>query len=497
MITTDAVADGATLQNVLRDAARRSFERIDSDGCLSTNDTVLLLASGASGIAADPADLAVAVEQVCQSLAAQLIADAEGATKEITIDVAGAADEDDAVEVGRAIARNNLLKCALFGNDPNWGRVLAAIGTTRAAFDPDQLDVAINGVQVCRTGAAGDDRSGVDLSGRRRPHRGRPARRRRGGHGADQRPLARVRRRELGVLDMRTVAQAMDKAATLVDALPWLARFHDKIIVVKLGGNAMISPELQAAFAEDVMFLRYAGLKPVIVHGGGPQITEHLNRLGIESEFRGGLRVTTPEMVSIVRMVLDRPRQRRDREPAQRPRVVRHRAVRRGRQPAHRRASAGDRRRRGGRHRPGRRRGRRRSVGDAGAHRRRPDPGDRHRGPRPRRAHLQRQRRHRRGRDRRRPERREADRADRRRGPLRRLAGQHRGRQRDRDRRTAALLPGLAAGMVPKMEACLRAVEGGVPRAHVLDGRVPHALLLEIFTSEGVGTMVVPDKEQP
>ena len=166
MITTDAVADGATLQNVLRDAARRSFERIDSDGCLSTNDTVLLLASGASGIAADPADLAVAVEQVCRSLAAQLIADAEGATKEITIDVAGAADEDDAVEVGRAIARNNLLKCALFGNDPNWGRVLAAIGTTRAAFDPDQLDVAINGVQVCRGGAAGDDRGGVDLSGR-------------------------------------------------------------------------------------------------------------------------------------------------------------------------------------------------------------------------------------------------------------------------------------------------------------------------------------------
>src|SRR4051812_26988050 len=103
---------------------------------------------------------------------------------------------------------------------------------------------------------------------------------------------------------MRTREQALAKAATLVDALPWLARFHDKIIVVKYGGNAMTSPQLRAAFAEDVMFLRYAGLKPVIVHGGGPQITDHLNRLGIESQFRGGLRVTTPEAMSIVRMVL-------------------------------------------------------------------------------------------------------------------------------------------------------------------------------------------------
>ena len=102
----------------------------------------------------------------------------------------------------------------------------------------------------------------------------------------------------------RDMERALAKANVLVDALPWLARFHDKIVVVKYGGNAMTSPELQAAFAEDVMFLRYAGLKPVIVHGGGPQITEHLNRLGIESEFRGGLRVTTPETVQIVRMVL-------------------------------------------------------------------------------------------------------------------------------------------------------------------------------------------------
>jgi glutamate N-acetyltransferase / amino-acid N-acetyltransferase len=103
---------------------------------------------------------------VCLGLARQLLADAEGATKEVAVQVVGAAGEDDAVEVGRSIARNNLLKCALFGNDPNWGRVLAAIGTTGAKFEPDELDVAINGVQVCQAGAAGDDRSLVDLSGR-------------------------------------------------------------------------------------------------------------------------------------------------------------------------------------------------------------------------------------------------------------------------------------------------------------------------------------------
>ncbi len=166
VITTDAAADAATLDAALREATRRTFDRLDSDGCMSTNDTVLLLSSGASGMTPEPADLARALDQVCKHLAWQLRADAEGATKEITIDVGGAATEADAVEVGRSIARNNLLKCALFGSDPNWGRVLAAIGTTGAAFEPDQLDVAINGVQVCRGGAAGDDRSLVDLSGR-------------------------------------------------------------------------------------------------------------------------------------------------------------------------------------------------------------------------------------------------------------------------------------------------------------------------------------------
>ena len=290
--------------------------------------------------------------------------------------------------------------------------------------------------------------------------------------------------------------RALAKANILVDALPWLARFHDKIVVVKYGGNAMTSPQLQAAFAEDVMFLRYAGVKPVIVHGGGPQITEHLRRLGLESEFRGGLRVTTPETVSIVRMVLtgqvnadivnmlndhgsfaiglsgeDASLLTAERRPA----IVDGEEIDIG------------------------------QVGDVVE----VDPSAMF-------ALI-----------------------DAGRIPV--LATVARGRdgltynvnadtaaaavavglqaeklivltdveglyadwpnstevisQIDAEQ-LATLLPTLSSGMVPKMEACLRAVEGGVPRAHVIDGRVPHALLVELFTSEGIGTMVRPAKEE-
>lgn len=163
VLTTDADVDAAGLDEALRTATRTTFDRVDSDGCMSTNDTVLLLSSGASGIAPDPAAFAEAVRTVCDDLARQLIGDAEGASKDIRIEVVGAATEDDAVEVGRSIARNNLLKCAIHGEDPNWGRVLSAIGTTSAAFDPDRLNVAINGVWVCKNGSVGEDRDLVDM----------------------------------------------------------------------------------------------------------------------------------------------------------------------------------------------------------------------------------------------------------------------------------------------------------------------------------------------
>jgi len=168
VLTTDAIADSAVLNKGLRAATRVSFDRLDSDGAMSTNDTVLLLASGASGIE-PPADLLqAAVTRVCKDLAEQLLADAEGATKEIAIEVVHAATEDDAVEVGRLVARNNLVKTAFFGQDANWGRILAAVGTAgpHVTFDADEIDVAINGIWICRGGATGDDRDGVDLTGR-------------------------------------------------------------------------------------------------------------------------------------------------------------------------------------------------------------------------------------------------------------------------------------------------------------------------------------------
>ena len=289
--------------------------------------------------------------------------------------------------------------------------------------------------------------------------------------------------------------RALEKAATLVDALPWLSRFHDKIVVVKYGGNAMTSPELQTAFAEDVMFLRYAGLKPVIVHGGGPQITQHLERLGIESQFRGGLRVTTPETVDIVRMVLT------GQVSAEIVNLLNdHGSFAIG-------LSGEDAGLLTAQRRPAMVDGEQVDIGqvgdvvdvDASAVHALIDAG---------------------------------------RIPV--IATVARGRDgltynvnadtaaaaiavglaaeklvvltdveglyadwpatdevvsEIRADELAALLPTLASGMVPKMEACLRAVQGGVPRAHVLDGRVPHALLLEIFTSEGIGTMVLPAKD--
>jgi len=166
VITTDAVADAGALDAALRGATEITFDRIDSDGCMSTNDTVLLMSSGASGITPSATELGAAVTSVCADLARQLIADAEGANHDIAIEIRSAAIVSDALEVARAIARNNLFKCAVFGGDPNWGRVLAAVGTTRAAFDPVALDVSINGIQVCRAGGVGEDRTLIDMAAR-------------------------------------------------------------------------------------------------------------------------------------------------------------------------------------------------------------------------------------------------------------------------------------------------------------------------------------------
>ena len=208
---------------------------------MSTNDTVLLLASGASGVVAGPGELRRGGHRGLPDLAQQLLADAEGATKDDRDRGGGRGQRGGRGRGGRAVARNNLVKSALFGEDPNWGRILAAVGTTGAQFEPDELDVAVNGVWVCRDGCAGEDRSKVDLSGRDVTHHRRPRRRRRRRDHLDQRPVRRVRARELGLLDMtahcrrprgqRDPAIALAKAGTLIEALPWLSRFHGRTVV--------------------------------------------------------------------------------------------------------------------------------------------------------------------------------------------------------------------------------------------------------------------------
>jgi glutamate N-acetyltransferase/amino-acid N-acetyltransferase len=164
VLTTDADLTAAELDEALRSAVAETFDRLDTDGCMSTNDTVLLMASGATGVRPDLGEFTVSLTEVCADLARQLQLDAEGAQKMITIEVIGAASENDAVTAGRAVARSNLVKCAIGGEDPNWGRILAAVGTTDAVFEPDRLNVAVNGVWVCRHGAAGDERGKVDLT---------------------------------------------------------------------------------------------------------------------------------------------------------------------------------------------------------------------------------------------------------------------------------------------------------------------------------------------
>ena len=165
VVMTDALLPDSA-QEIFQRVCDRTYNRIDSDGCTSTNDTVLLMGSGASGFAPSESELESALMDICGSLSQQLIADAEGSTKTVAIEIKNAASESDAVEVARACARNNLLKCAIFGGDPNWGRVLAAVGTARAHLNPLDIDVTLNGVQVAKSSAPFEDRNKVSFEDR-------------------------------------------------------------------------------------------------------------------------------------------------------------------------------------------------------------------------------------------------------------------------------------------------------------------------------------------
>ena len=419
------------------------------------------------------------------------------------IDVVNAATEDDAVEAGRAVSRANLVKCAIHGEDPNWGRILAELGMTDAAFEPDAVDVAINGVWVCRDGATGDDRDLVDMADARSSSRSTcvPAteRRRCGPTTSPRSTSTRTRRTPHERHGDRPAGEreaALEKAAVLAEALPWLERFHGATIVLKYGGNAMVDEALGEAFAADVMFLRMAGLRPVVVHGGGPQISSMLDKLGIPGEFRGGYRVTSPEAMDVVRMVLTGQVQREvvglinahgpyavglsgedahlftaerrdvvvDGEPVDiglvgevvdvRPDFVRQ-LLDDGLVPVVSSVARGE---------------------DGNVYNVNADTAA---------AALA-----------------VALGADKL-VVLTDVEGLYADwPNSDEVIRTIGvgelepMLPTLSSGMVPKMEACVRAVRGGVPRAHVIDGRLPHGVLLEVVTSSGVGTMVLPDDAQ-
>ncbi|GAA2038660.1 bifunctional glutamate N-acetyltransferase/amino-acid acetyltransferase ArgJ [Yaniella flava] len=166
VITTDAVVDATLAQQLLSEAVRTTFNRADSDGCMSTNDTVVLMASGASGVTPDHDEVQELIRDVCASLARQIIGDAEGSTRDIAVTVHGAASEQDGETVARTVTRSNLFKTAMFGKDPNWGRIISAVGTTDAVFDPTTIDVAVNDVMVCRNAGIGEDRSLVSFDDR-------------------------------------------------------------------------------------------------------------------------------------------------------------------------------------------------------------------------------------------------------------------------------------------------------------------------------------------
>ena len=429
VITTDAVLDAEAADTHLRKACSTTFDRVDSDGCMSTNDTVVLMSSGASGVRPTAHDFQAALDETCHDLALQLLRDAEGAAHDIAITVRARRDRgrrprgrpgrraQQPLQV-RGLRRRPQLGPRAGGDRHDRRRLRArpdrrrlqrrrGLPRRRHRRGPQPVDLSTRDVRVAINLRNGRGKATVWTNDLTYDYVK---------ENAEYSTMSNAAPRALERLSL------IEKASILTEALPWLETYVGKTVVIKYGGNAMVDEDLKRAFASDIVFMKRCGVHPVVVHGGGPQISSMLGRLGIASEFRGGLRVTTPEAMDVVRMVLvgqvgrdlvgpDQPAQHAGRGP-----------LRRGRRPVHRRAPRHRRRRRGGRPRPGRRRRLRPHRGDPRADRRGQRPGRGQHRPRRRRRRAQRQRRHRRRRAGRRARRRTSRRPHRRRGALPRLA---------------------------------------------------------------------------
>ena len=304
-VETDAALEAETADLLLGVCVRRSFDRISVDGQLSTNDTAILMASGAAGVTIEPESddelrFGEALDYLLRRIAVQIARDGEGAARVGRVVVHGG-HEPSVVRAARAVADSPLVKAALHGGDPNWGRIAQAVGAALHDTAPLPLDIWIEDVQVCRAGAAMPfDESA--LAGAVAARRGRVQRRPPGrgcrGRGLLLRPLARLRDHQRGVHDV------MRDVGTLLEALPYIREFHGRTVVIKYGGAAMNDPALREDFARDVVLLKYVGMNPIVVHGGGPEITAYMERLNLPVEFVGGLRVSDEATVEVAKMVL-------------------------------------------------------------------------------------------------------------------------------------------------------------------------------------------------
>ena len=307
-VQTDAALAPETADLLLGVCVKRSFDRISVDGQLSTNDTAILMAIGASGVRVAPESedevrFGEALDYLLRRLAMLIVRDGEGAKRVGRVVVHGG-HEPHVIAAARAVADSPLVKAALHGGDPNWGRIAQAVGQAlhdAAPLPRRHLDRGHAGLRRRRRGAlrrARARRRGRGGGGR--VHR-RPARRGRRGRGVLLRPLARVRDHQRGVHD---VTRRHRDITTLLEALPYIREFHGRTVVIKYGGAAMTDPALREDFARDVVLLKYVGLNPIVVHGGGPDITAYMQRLDMPVEFVGGLRVSDEDTVEIAKMVL-------------------------------------------------------------------------------------------------------------------------------------------------------------------------------------------------